>query len=352
MASTPQYTDLPERAAKAIENFFPDEDAIAKRVQHFSNTTPRPADEDGDTENLDGVEFVHHFTTTPGDFEGVEWHWVSCGSSGKPAIVFLHGIPDSWYQWHHQMASLSSNHFCIGVDLKGYGQSSKQPGSYVHETVAEQLYTLLCTILPEPKRCYFVTHDRGTVQADFIAAKYPDFVRGYARGEQHLYHFNPPLAPQHEIFMNAPYSGVMDDPKKFVLFVYTWITQKPIPDAEMKRVIQEFSYTGISRAVPRYFNSSTFRQEWLARRQGGWRQAHGILAKQGLLDAWKCPVVIMQGYDSRTQPREFYEKARQYIPNAPAVEVRYMDGGHFWTLESPEQTTEAVKRLLELAEAK
>lgn len=248
------------------------------------------------------------------------------------------------------MAALSSTHYCIGVDLKGYGQSSKQPGSYVHETVAEQLYEMLQLILPEPKKCYFVTHDRGTVQADFICAKWPNPVLGYARGEQHLYHFNPVLAPQHEIFMNAPLTGVMRDPKRFVLLVYTWITKLPISDAVMERAIQEFSYPDIANVVPRYFMSSTFRQEWLARREGGWRQADGTLAKHGLLEAWKCPLVIMQGYDSKTQPREFYEKAREYIPNARQVEVRFLPGGHFWTLESPKETTDAVRLLVELVE--
>ena len=248
------------------------------------------------------------------------------------------------------MSALSTTHFCIGADLKGYGQSSKDPGSYVHETVAEQLFTLLLNILPAPQKFCLITHDRGTVQADFICAKHPEHVLGYARGEQHLYHFNPPLAPQHAIFMNAPYSGMMEDPKHFCLFVYTWITNKPIPDAEMERVIQEYSYEGITHTVPRYFMSGNFRQEWLARRQGGWQQLDGKMAGYGLLEAWKCPIVIMQGYDSKTQPREFYEKAREYIPNAPAVEVRYMSGGHFWTLESPDETTEAIKLLIELVE--
>ena len=352
MASTLQYTELPERAAKAIENFLPDEDKVAKRAKSFANTKPRDADKDGDTEVLDNVTFTHHFVSTPGDYEVVEWHYVTCGQANGTPLVFLHGIPDSWYQWHHQMAAFSSTHFCVGVDLKGYGQSMKDPGAYVHEIVAEQLYTLLMTVLPAPRKFCLITHDRGTVQADFISAKHSENVLGYARGEQHLYHFNPALAPQHQIFMNAPYSGVMEDPKQFVLFVYTWITLKQIPDAEMERVIQEFSYPGITHTVPRYFMSGNFRQEWLARRQGGWHQTDGKIAKHGLLEAWKCPVVIMQGYDSKTQPREFYEKARDYIPNAAAVDVKYMSGGHFWTLESPDETTEAIRRLVELVEGK
>jgi pimeloyl-ACP methyl ester carboxylesterase len=329
--SSPEYTPLPARAAKAIEGFIPPEDLITKRVAHFSSVQPRAPDKDGATETLDGVTFTHHFVTAPGDYDTLTWHYVTAGPSDAEPIVFLHGIPDSWYQWHHQMAELSKTHYCIGVDLKGYGQSSKTPGDYRHEGASEQMYTMLQQI--GIKKFNVVTHDRGTVQADFIAANHPEAVLRYARGEQHLYNFHPSLAPQGDIFMNAPWTGIMEDPKRFVVWVYTWITSLPIPDAEMERVIQEFSYEGIVRAVPRYFNSSSFRQEWLERRRR-------------LLGAWKCPVLIMEGYESKTQPREFYEKSREYIPNAKGVEVRYLPGGHFWTLESPNETTEAVKFLL------
>jgi pimeloyl-ACP methyl ester carboxylesterase len=327
--NTLEYTPLPDRAAKAIEGFLPPEDLIAQRVAHFESIKPRGGDKEGDTEVLDSVTFTHHFVTTPGDHDKISWHYAEAGS-GEP-IIFLHGIPDSWYQWHHQMATLSKTHRCIGVDLKGYGQSEKAPGDYRHEGAGEQLFTMLQQIGLE--KFNLVTHDRGTVQADFIVANHPESVLRYARGEQHLFHFNPVLAPQGDIFMNAPWTGIMEDPKHFVLWVYTWITERPIPDHEMARVVQEFSYPGIVRAVPRYFNSSSFRAEWLARRNR-------------LLEAWKCPVLLMQGYGSKTQPREFYENAREYIPNAKDVAVRYLPGGHFWTLESPQETTEAIRHML------
>jgi pimeloyl-ACP methyl ester carboxylesterase len=328
---TPQYSELPQRAQKAIEGFIPSEELISKRVAHFSGVALRAPDEDGTTEVLDGVTFTHRFAKAPGDYETLRWHYVEAGS-GEP-IVFLHGIPDSWFQWFHQMSALSGQYRCIAVDLKGYGQSSNGPGDYRHEGAAEQLYTMLQKI--GVTRFNLVTHDRGTVQGDFIAANHPESVLRYARGEQHLFHFNPLLAPQGDIFMNAPWTGIMEDPKRFVVWVYTWITKRAIPDEEMARVIQEFSYPGIVRAVPRYFNSSSFRQEWLTRRNR-------------LLAAWQCPVLVMQGYESKTQPREFYERARDYIPNAKDVQVAYMPGGHFWTLESPTETTEAIRRLLSM----
>lgn len=324
-----EYTAIPERAAQAMQDFIPSDEKVNQRAAHFAHVRPRQGDKDGDIEVIDGVTFTHHFVDAPGDYDVIRWHYAEAGS-GEP-IVFLHGIPDSWYQWHPQMVALASTHRCIGVDLKGYGQSEKVAGDYRHEGAAEELYTMLQQI--GVNKFNVVGHDRGSVQADFIAANHPESVLRYGRGEQHLHHFNPVLAPQEDLFRDAPWTGLMEDPKRFAVWVYTWITILPISDEVMSRVIQEYSYSGIARAVPRYFNSSTFRQEWLTRRRR-------------LLKAWTCPVVIMQGHASKTQPREFYERAREYIPHAKDVAVRYMPGGHFWTLESPEETTEAIRHLL------
>lgn len=328
-----QYSELPERAAAIAAKLIPPQDKIEAAIQKYSYVKPRPADNEGDTEVLDGVTFTHHFIYGPGDDERVLWHYAECGPANAEVIVFLHGIPDSWFQWYHQMAALSDRYRCIAVDLKAYGQSEKTPGSYRFEEVAEQLHAMLRLIPIEAFN--LVTHDRGTVMGDFLTANHSESVLRYGRGEQHLYHFHPSLAPQGEVFRDSPWTGTMEDPLKFVCWTYTFVCNKDVPDRDMERVIQEFSYPGITRAVPRWFNSGTFRQEWIARRTR-------------LLEAWKCPVLIMQGYDSKTQPREFYEKAREYIPNAKDMDVFYLSGGHFWSLESPEETTAGIEELLKM----
>ena len=327
----PEYSTLPERAKRALEGFLPPEDEIARRVAEIGEVAPRPFDQEGDRESLCGATFTHHFVDAPGDEETVRFHYVETGV-GEP-IVFLHGIPDSWFQWHHQMAALSSTHRCIAFDLKGYGQSSTEVGDYRHEGAAEQL--LGAIDLAGVDEFNLVTHDRGTVQADFIVARHSDRVLRYGRGEQHLHHFHPDLAPQGRLFAEAPRSGLMDDPAHFVTWVYTWICKHRVPDDEMRRTIQEFAYPGINKAVPRYFNSQSFRQEWLRRRSE-------------LLQAWRCPVMIIQGFDSKTQPREFYEQARDYIPNASSVAVEYVDAGHFWSMERPDEVTELIGKMLQM----
>jgi pimeloyl-ACP methyl ester carboxylesterase len=331
VADTIPYSPIPARALPILHSPMPDKQLVAERVARFADVTPRPFDKEGDHEDLHGVRFTHHFIDAPGDEETVRFHYVEAGRG--ETIVFLHGIPDSWYQWHHQMAALSTTHRCIALDLKGYGQSSKEFGDYRHEAAAEQLMGALDLIGVDTFN--IVSHDRGTAQADFIAANHPDRVLRYGRGEQHLYHFHPDLAPQAQLFADAPRTGLMEDPRDFVVWLYTWVTKYPVGDDDLRRTIQEFSYPDINRAVPRYFNAQSFRQEWLRRRRD-------------LLPAWRCPVMIIEGYESRTQPREFYEHAQEYIPNARSVTVEYIDAGHFWPKERPDEVTALIRKLLDV----
>jgi pimeloyl-ACP methyl ester carboxylesterase len=128
-----------------------------------------------------------------GDYKTVQFHYVEAGS--REAIVFLHRIPDSWVQFYYQMAALASQYQGIRFDLKGYSQLEKKGRDYCHKGVADQLYAALEKIGLAKAKFNLVSHDRGSVQADYIAAKYAESVLHYRQGEQHLYHFYPSLAP-------------------------------------------------------------------------------------------------------------------------------------------------------------
>ena len=158
----------------------------------------------------------------PGESETIGWHYVEAGK-GEP-VVLLHGIPDSWYLWHHQIASLSKTHRAIAVDLKDMVSLRKRPGDYRHEGVAQQLLGLLDVIGIDSIN--LLTHDRGTVQGDWIAATNPDRVLRYCRGEQHLYHFNPILAPQENLFRGGG-THIAKDPVRLVVSGYRWLCVQP-----------------------------------------------------------------------------------------------------------------------------
>jgi pimeloyl-ACP methyl ester carboxylesterase len=74
----------------------------------------------------------------------VRWHWVEAGE-GDP-VVLLHGIPESWTCWRHQIPVLATQFRVLAFDLKGYGQSVKRDGDYTGNNVARELLAALDSI--------------------------------------------------------------------------------------------------------------------------------------------------------------------------------------------------------------
>lgn len=60
-------------------------------------------------------------------------------------MLFLHGFPEFWYSWRHQLKEFGRTHYAVAVDMRGYGDSSKPAGksNYVIETLAEDINQLV-----------------------------------------------------------------------------------------------------------------------------------------------------------------------------------------------------------------
>jgi len=56
---------------------------------------------------------------------GIELAVWDSGPKDAPALIFLHGFPESHRSWRHQIAHFSDRYRCIAPDQRGYGQSSK-----------------------------------------------------------------------------------------------------------------------------------------------------------------------------------------------------------------------------------
>ena len=46
----------------------------------------------------------------------------------KPLMVFVHGFPEFWFSWRHQIAAFRSQYDIVAVSMRGYGLSSKPKG--------------------------------------------------------------------------------------------------------------------------------------------------------------------------------------------------------------------------------
>ena len=57
---------------------------------------------------------------------GVRIHYASLGEG--PLVVMIHGFPDFWYTWRHQMEALSKEFQAVAIDQRGYNLSDKPKG--------------------------------------------------------------------------------------------------------------------------------------------------------------------------------------------------------------------------------
>src|SRR6187455_1483121 len=57
---------------------------------------------------------------------GVKIHYASLGKG--PLVVMIHGFPDFWYSWRHQMDALAETFQVVAIDQRGYNLSDKPKG--------------------------------------------------------------------------------------------------------------------------------------------------------------------------------------------------------------------------------
>jgi epoxide hydrolase 4 len=62
------------------------------------------------------------------DSAGVRIHYAAQGRHG-PLLVMIHGFPDFWFTWRHQLPALATDHRVIAIDLRGYNLSDQPRGA-------------------------------------------------------------------------------------------------------------------------------------------------------------------------------------------------------------------------------
>ncbi|CAM0951069.1 unnamed protein product [Alopecurus aequalis] len=126
--------------------------------------------------SVDAGGEVRHWSA---EVNGVSLHVAEQGPAAGPAVLLLHGFPELWLSWRHQMAALAARGFrSLAPDLRGYGDSSApaDPASYtILHLVGDAIALLdhLCL-----SKVFVVGHDWGAQVAWHLSLLRPDRVRG------------------------------------------------------------------------------------------------------------------------------------------------------------------------------
>jgi epoxide hydrolase 4 len=108
------------------------------------------------------------------DNNGVRIHYVTLGQG--PLLVMIHGFPDFWYTWRHQMPVLAQHFQVVAVDQRGYNLSDKPAGveHYAMPLLASDIIAVIRHLNQE--QAVIVGHDWGGMVAWHLAMRYPEWV--------------------------------------------------------------------------------------------------------------------------------------------------------------------------------
>uniref|UniRef100_A0A663MEU3 Epoxide hydrolase 4 n=2 Tax=Athene TaxID=126785 RepID=A0A663MEU3_ATHCN len=91
-------------------------------------------------------------------------------------MLLLHGFPEFWYSWRHQLREFKSEYRVVALDLRGYGETDAP--SHKEYYKLDCLITDIKDILESLgyNKCVLIGHDWGGMIAWLVAICYPEMV--------------------------------------------------------------------------------------------------------------------------------------------------------------------------------
>jgi pimeloyl-ACP methyl ester carboxylesterase len=89
----------------------------------------------------------------------------------RQLVLFIHGFPEFWYSWRHQLAAFGDRYDCVAPDTRGYNLSDKPVDGYDIDSLADDQAELIAALGYE--RAVVIGHDWGAATAWHLAQRHP-----------------------------------------------------------------------------------------------------------------------------------------------------------------------------------
>jgi pimeloyl-ACP methyl ester carboxylesterase len=280
---------------------------------------------------------------------GIRLHTVESGQG--PLVVLLHGFPEFWWSWRHQLVGLADAGFrVVAIDLRGYGESDKPPRGYDLWTLAGDAAGLIRAL--GERRATVVGHGWGGLIGWTLAALHPRLVsslvvlgaphpmalrramwadpRGQGRACRHAFGFQVPLLPERSLRADGALrvERIMRDRSG-----PAWAAAPDFPEV-LRRNRSAMLVPGVAHSALEYYR-------WALRSQV---RADGRRFASELSRAIETPVLQVHG---ALDPCVLEPTARRSHRWASKREYRVLEGcGHFPHEESPQTCTELIAEFL------
>jgi haloacetate dehalogenase len=274
-----------------------------------------------------------------------EAEYLVATAGNGPAVLLLHGFPQTHYCWRRIVPILARRHTVVAPDLRGYGATSAPPGGsegqgYTKREMAEDLIELI--ELLGIARTAVVGHDRGGRVAYRMALDHPSRVERLA-----VLNIVPTLDqfermgaglslgywPWFLLAQPAPFPEqlIAADPEHFLAFVFdSWTGDRNALDAAaFAEYLGALDETTIAAICADYRASF-----WLDRDHDAADRAAGRRID--------CPVLVVTGEDEE----QLADAAQVWSEWARNVSASTVPGGHFIPEEAPGRLADEVLAFL------
>lgn len=112
------------------------------------------------------------------DNNGVKIHYATVGEG--PLVIMIHGFPDFWYSWRHQMEGLKNDFKVVAIDQRGYNLSDQPEAesSYAMPNLIADVAAVIRHFGAEEAN--IVGHDWGGIVSWQFAFARPEMVKNLA----------------------------------------------------------------------------------------------------------------------------------------------------------------------------
>jgi pimeloyl-ACP methyl ester carboxylesterase len=115
------------------------------------------------------VDRIRHRAVTA---SGLRFHVAEHGPADGPLVLLLHGFPEFWWSWRHQLLALGdAGLHAVAPDLRGYGDTDKPPRGYDGYTLSADVAALVRAL--GASDAHVVGHDWGGALAWSTATLHP-----------------------------------------------------------------------------------------------------------------------------------------------------------------------------------
>ncbi len=254
--------------------------------------------------------------------------------SHVPLVVFLHGFPEHWWSWRHQLSAMSkAGLWAVAPDMRGYNESDKPAGTsaYEVEKLAGDVAGLIRAL--GRQEAIVVGHDWGAMVAWAFAMEHPEMLqrlailnvphplqmmRGLRRPAQlkkswYIFFFQLPFVPERLLRRND-----------FSL-IRRMLREDGFPDDQIERYVEALRVPGVVTSALNYYRA-TMR-----------RVLTGRIPKTRPIEH---PVLVIWGDQDRALGKELAEPPARFVPHAKVVHLP--EATHWVQNAAPEKVNELL----------